>query len=222
MYVTLAHTAYIHDLLESFLRYSWIKVAQPLSVYLKSLKVGVLSQTGRSKTKKWLRHENSNYSYIVTSSTFSCILSLSSNFHRPRNMTYRHLVTRLLNFYILKTHKFRGPDRHYEQSFNSVCFALVSWAFNQRVELSLANNLIHLEATNITNVHCYLHLWLYIANSYNYATNCDEWTYCMRLYLTHFTYWFLAKLARYNKDLVASFQFFRYYSFASWVSWWFS
>lgn len=218
MNICLSCSPDVFDLLHPLVwKYRFI-VAASIFNKLESLNVSVLCQTWSSETIERLGHEYPSHSDAISRCALSCIFTLSSNFDRSRYMTYRNLITRLLNLYVLETHKFWGSDRHHKRTFNLVDFALISWALHQWIELPLPNHLVNFKSTHVAHIYCYLHLRLDITRSHNDAPNRDKVSNLLSSDFSHFGDVFFAELSMDNEHLIAAFELLWNHSFAGWVN----
>ena len=121
-------------------------------------------------------------------------------------MTDRHLVTWLLDLDVLKTHKFRGADRHDKLTLSPINFAFIGGTLEQRVELSLSDHLVHLKSTHIANIDRHLHLWPHVTRSHYDAADRHQVSNLLCSDLTHFLDRLFAELAVDYEHLVAPFK----------------
>jgi hypothetical protein len=180
-------------------------MALPLFDNLKSLNIGVLCQYRSPESVKLLRHKDSSDADTVTRCTLPCVLTLCSDLDGAGNVTDRDLITRLLEFDVLKANEFRASDRHHELALDLVGLALVSGALKQRVVLLLPNHLVHFEPAHITNVDRHLHLWLDVACPHNDTLDCDERANRLSFDVSHSPHRLFGELSRHDVDLIRAF-----------------
>jgi len=204
MVITLGRVPYIHHFIHQRIAQQCITVAHLVFWDLESLKVSVLDQAWRSETKVRLRHKNTCDRNVIAWGTPARIKALSSDFQGAWHMTYRHLITWLLDFYILKRHKFTWSNSKSQLTFNLIDFTFVAWAFNQRIKLLLADDLVHFKATDIAYVHRHLHLRLHIGCPHHDTFDGNQGSDLLGSDLTHLAYMFLWELSMYDKHLVNS------------------
>ena len=85
---------------------------------------GVLEQTGALKAIRGLRHEYTSDVDHVTRSAFASNFTTSNDFQHAGHVTYRYLVARLLNFYVLVGDESRRFDLENQLTIDFVCLAL--------------------------------------------------------------------------------------------------
>lgn len=155
------------------------------------------------------RHVDTSYQNNVSGWALSCDWSSCDYFHLSWNMSDWHLIWWFLDLDILITNKFTRFNLQNQLSFNLILNALLTWAFNQRCELLLLNNLVHFKSTCITSIHCNLNARFNIRASSNNTFDNNKGAYTIGFDLSHIYRIFLWILARSNTEMISSLKFWR-------------